>query len=242
MESQIPLFRKKKWDNLLEKHYKLYCVDITQLQLHYWITPVQPSAGEFISTTSIRANGKYSSKAFWIYCIFCKKCFSCWDCTPGLTRWAMRSLFLTGFGKNHTSTVGSHGQWHLGLSGLWKPLQMCLFQSLDGWPSARETSKGHSVPRAELPAFEFSLSSRYAHCPQLPPLIDLGPVPVSNCFLQIGFAPDCWLLSSNFSPPLSMPSLTHFLRSLRAKGLAHQLIPGPQRWHLFIYFFITLKL
>lgn len=150
MESQIPLFRKKKWDNLLEKHYKLYCVDITQLQLHYWITPVQPSAGEFISTTSIRANGKYSSKAFWIYCIFCKKCFSCWDCTPGLTRWAMRSLFLTGFGKNHTSTVGSHGQWHLGLSGLWKPLQMCLFQSLDGWPSPQPERLRRAIPFPEL--------------------------------------------------------------------------------------------
>lgn len=74
--------------------------------------------------------------------------------------------------------------------------------------SARETLKSHSTLRAVLPAFEFSLPSHYAHCPQPPPLIDLGPVPVSNCFLQIGFAPNCWLLSSNFSPPycaLSFP-------------------------------------
>lgn len=98
MKSQIPLFRKK-WDNLLEKHYKSYRVDITQLQLHYWITPVQPSTGGFIRRGSIRANGKYSSKALWMYCIFCKKCFSFWDCTPGLTRWTMKSLFLTGVGK-----------------------------------------------------------------------------------------------------------------------------------------------
>ena len=95
----------------------------------------------------------------------------------------------------------------------------------------RETLKRHSVPRAELPAFEFSLPSHYAHCPQPPPLIDLGPVPRSNCFLQIGFAPGCWLWLSNLSPPycplLCPPSLIFKVAS-EAMHLTHQLIPGPQ--------------
>ena len=116
--------------------------------------------------------------------------------------------------------------------------------------SARETLKSCSVPSAELPAFEFSLPSQYAHCPQPPPLIDLGPVPVSNCFLHIEFVPGCWLLSSNFSPPycpLPCPPSLIFWVASDVIGLTHQLISGPQEQTFFSYylgtfFLITLEL
>lgn len=103
--------------------------------------------------------------------------------------------------------------------------------------SARETLKSRSTLRAVLPAFEFSLPSHYAHCPQPPPLIDLGPVPVSNCFLQIGFALNCWLLASHFSPPycaLALPKkFTVSWVASEALCLTHSFIPGPQEpWWL----------
>lgn len=206
MESQIPVCRKK-WDNLLEKHYKLYWVDITQLQLHYWIIPVKPRAGEFISIASIRANGKHGSKALWIHCIFCKKCFTCWELHSRLDKMSCKDFISHRIWENHTSPVYSHGLWHQGRAMLREPVQMCHSQPPRGWPSPQWGRRWRAIPLpALLPALEFSLPSRCAHCPQPPPLIDLGPVPVSNCFLQIGFAPDCWLLSSNFSTPY-MPFL-----------------------------------
>lgn len=84
--------------------------------------------------------------------------------------------------------------------------------------SARETLKSRSTPSAELPALEFSLPSHYAHCPQLPPLIDLGPVPASNCFLQIGFSliADSYLVMSLLHVVLFHATLTNVLSSLRS--------------------------
>lgn len=89
--------------------------------------------------------------------------------------------------------------------------------------SARGTSRSAPVPGLCLPAV-LSHYHHCVHCPQPPPLIDLGPGPVSNCFLQIGFTLDCWVSVEQFLPCTlcsSFPSLINFLRGRRICGLTH---------------------
>lgn len=116
----------------------------------------------------------------------------------------------------------------------------CVFFSLrinDPLLSQRDTEESfHS--RHWATCIWVSLPSHYAHCPQPPPLIDLGLVPASNCLLQIGFALDCWLLSSHFSLPccaLPCPPLLISWVVSEALGLIHQHIPEPQElWWLLL--------
>lgn len=108
--------------------------------------------------------------------------------------------FSQGLGKPH-ECVCSYGQWHQALTGLWVPVKMYLFQPLDRWLHSQRGTEEPFHSQLWLPALAFSLPSHYIHCPQAPLFIDLGPVPVSNCFLWIGFIADCWLLSTSFSLP-----------------------------------------
>lgn len=56
--------------------------------------------------------------------------------------------------------------------------------------------------------------------PTVTSIIDLGPVPVSNCFFYIEFAPDCWLLSSNSSPSYyTLPSLYSLIPCVSLKNM-----------------------
>lgn len=105
--------------------------------------------------------------------------------------------------------------------------------------SAREALKSHSTPSAELPALEFSLPSHYAPCPRPPPLIDLGPVPGSNCFLQIGFAliaDSCLVMCVLYVVPFHA-TLTNVLSSLRSCGFdpsAHTRAPRTMLTSFFV--------
>lgn len=152
-----------------------------------------------------------------MYCLFCKKCFL-FLLGTALQAWQGELwglYFLQELGKWHQYCLFT---WAV-TSGICWAVKACsdvsfpALQPPDRWPFlTRETLKRHSVPRAELPAFEFSLPSHYAHCPQPSPLYWFGTVNaliVSFRLDLLQVADSGWVIFSSILPP-SVPSLTNF--------------------------------
>lgn len=247
MKSQIPLFRKKNeiicWKNITN------CIVLTSLNYSY-ITELHlfsPVLGDLLVQAPLELMGNTVPKLFECIAYSVRSAFPFGTALQAWQGELWGLYFLQELGKWHQYCLFT---WAV-TSGICWAVKACSDVSFPASREmtlflTRETLKRHSVPRAELPAFEFSLPSHYAHCPQPSPLIDLGPVPRSNCFLQIGFAPGCWLWLSNFSPPycplLCPPSLIFKVAS-EAMHLTPQLIPGPQdQWrHLEKHYLGTLE-
>lgn len=141
-----------------------------------------------MSVAFIRANGRFSSKALGGHCIFCKRSSSCWDCAQahGGGLWGL--YCSPDLGSHTTLVMTSVPGW--AADTCWDlpfPASRWMTRS-----SARGPPRSAPGPALCLRAVQ-SHYRHYVHCSQPPPLIDLGPGPFSNCFLQIGFALDCWL-------------------------------------------------